>query len=1062
MLSNLISKRSRGLIRVIYLAAFYCCLLLFPEKATGQDCKLPPAILAAQCKCVNEVQTLINGVAVRRSFNPGDSYCFSVDIKEGGQYFEILISSPRNIYVYATVCGPDNTRLTKMYSPFGSTAGEVLTLVAEVPGKYTVLLDEEDFNKESGVVEVQLTKQRKATAEDRSRSNALLAFLTGDEFRDSQTEESQRCAVKEFEKALLLYNSIGDVRGEAQTRNYLGFSLAQLEDYEGGLAYVVPSVDLWKGLNDAGGEAEALNNAAYAYSAIGESEKALQAFERLSSLWKSANDPENEARSYSNLGGLYTELGQYDRALDSLHAGQKAIEGLRTLRDPTIESNLLKEIGRAEFGLKNISVAKENFEAAIKKLPQNTDAILKAATLNSIAALYVRGGQHAEASANLDQALALLATIDGERVANYKSVKAAVLNNYGKLYLDTEAIRDREKAVDYFNQALAVLDTSEYVSQPAEVLFNLANAQRDLGQLTKARASIEEAIYLIELLRQKINRQEFRQTYFSNRRFYYDFYIDLLMRLYQQNPSAGYNEQALRASEQARGRTLFDLLLAKQGVPDQKLDRSLIARLIATQREVVQALRRRRQLSTAKHSEIDQQNAEKEVQNKTQAYEAMQQDLRLSRAGLLIQLSPLHVSEMKSMLDNSTLLLEYWVAEKQTFLWVVAKNGPPLSKIIPVGRANLRVKVDDLRQKLTERNCIKKNETLTQTKKRIKSADDSYPEAAQDLSQILLGPVSDLLGKNRLVIVADGALQLLPFAGLASLEASQTKHFRPLVLDHEIVYLPSITILRESQRIQRDEISSKPIALFADPVFERSDKRIRRSSTVAKAAGNQPAIKSNMVALRAKALTRSAACLQVEEGFERLRGTRIEANRIIAALRPVKGEELATDFNASVAKLRTLNLRQYRVLHLATHAFVPAAQPEQARLVLSLWNKRGEPQPGDLDLAEISRLDLRADLVTLSACETGLGKEIEGEGVVGLARGFMYAGTRRVAASLWKVEDRSTAELMSTFYDGVFRKNLTPAAALRSAQIAMYTNRRNLSWKAPFFWAGFVLQGDWE
>jgi CHAT domain-containing protein len=1062
MSSNPISKPSRRLIQVIYIAAFYCCLFLSPEETRAQDCKLPPGILAAGCKCVNDPQALIKGVAVSRSFKPGDSYCFSVDVKEADQYFEIGISSPRNVYLYVTVCGPNNSRLTKMYSSFGSTVGEVLTLVAEVPGKYTIFLEEEDFNTENGVVEVQLTKQRNATAEDRSRSNALLAFLTGDQFRDSQTEESQRCAVKEFERALLLFNSIGDVRGEAQTRNYLGFSLALLEDYEGGLAYVVPAIDMWKGLNDPGGEAEALNNASYAYSAIGESDKALQGFERVTSLWRSANDPESEAHSYSNLGGLYTELGEYDRAVDSLKAGQKAIKELRTFRNPTLESNLLKEIGRAEFGRKNIPAAKENFEAAIKKLPQNADAVLKAATLNSIAAVYVRGGQHAEASAKLDEALALLSTSDGEQVANYKSVKAAVLNNYGKLYLDIETIRNREKAVSYFNQALEVLDTSEYLSQPAGVLFNLANAQRDLGQLTNARASIEEAIYLIEMLRQKINRQEFRQTYFSNRRFFYDFYIDLLMRLYQQNTSAGYDEQALRASEQARGRTLFDLLIAKQGVADQKLDRSLITRLISTQRTVVQALRRRRQLLTAKHSDADLQNAEKEVQNKTRAYEAMQHDLRTSGAGLLIQLSPLYTPEMKSLLDDSTLLLEYWVAEKQIFLWVVKKDGPPISKVIPVGRADLRLKVDDLRQKLTERNCAKKNETLAQAKNRVKSADDSYPEAARELSQILLGPVSNLLGKNRLVIVADGALQLLPFAGLSSPGASPTKSFRPLLLDHEIVYLPSITVLRESQRIQPDGAAARPIALFADPVFEGTDKRIRSSSTLTKARGTQPAIKSNMMVIRAKAITRSRACLQSEEGFERLRGTRLEANRIIASLRPAKGEDLATDFNASITKLRNLNLREYRVLHLATHAFVPASQPEQATLVLSLWNERGEPQLGHLGLAEISRLDLSADLVTLSACETGLGKEVEGEGLVGLARGFMYAGTRRVAASLWKVEDRSTAELMSTFYDGIFRRKLTPAAALRRAQIAMFSRPRKPSWKAPFFWAGFSLQGDWQ
>jgi CHAT domain-containing protein len=127
--------------------------------------------------------------------------------------------------------------------------------------------------------------------------------------------------------------------------------------------------------------------------------------------------------------------------------------------------------------------------------------------------------------------------------------------------------------------------------------------------------------------------------------------------------------------------------------------------------------------------------------------------------------------------------------------------------------------------------------------------------------------------------------------------------------------------------------------------------------------------------------------------------------------------------------------------------------------VLSLIDERGQPQDGFLRLHDIYNLQLRADLVVLSACETALGKEIRGEGLIGLTRGFMYAGAPRVVASLWKVEDKATAELMKRFYKGMLKEGKRPAVALRDAQVEMW---RREGWQAPFFWAAFTLQGEWK
>ena len=169
---------------------------------------------------------------------------------------------------------------------------------------------------------------------------------------------------------------------------------------------------------------------------------------------------------------------------------------------------------------------------------------------------------------------------------------------------------------------------------------------------------------------------------------------------------------------------------------------------------------------------------------------------------------------------------------------------------------------------------------------------------------------------------------------------------------------------------------------------------------------------------------------------------------------------LVLDFDAS----RTTALRpewgEYRIVHFATHGMLNNIPPELSGIVLSLVDKEGQQQDGFLRLQDIYNLKLQADLVVLSACQTGLGKEIKGEGLIGLTRGFMYAGAPRVVASLWKVDDRATSELMKRFYQGMLGPEaLSAAGALRQAQLSIWKEKQ---WRAPYYWAAFVLQGEWK
>jgi CHAT domain-containing protein len=312
---------------------------------------------------------------------------------------------------------------------------------------------------------------------------------------------------------------------------------------------------------------------------------------------------------------------------------------------------------------------------------------------------------------------------------------------------------------------------------------------------------------------------------------------------------------------------------------------------------------------------------------------------------------------------------------------------------------------------------------------------------------MVVGPARALLGHRRLIVVSEGALEYVPFAALA--DPAAPRSYAPLLAAHEIVRLPSmsaIEILRRS--IQQRRPAAKALAVLADPVFDASDPRVTQS-------GAQPEPATDGAPLR-RALDDTGGDIG---RLARLIGSRREAASILSLV-PPQARYAAFDFDASRDAVTGGGLAGYRIVHLATHSVLNTRHPELTGIVLSLVNRQGAPQDGFLRLHELFNLKLPAELVVLSACQTALGPNVRGEGIVGLARGFMYAGAARIVAAQWKVDDAATAELMKRFYGAMLGPSRQrPAAALRAAQLSMW---RDPAWSSPYYWAAFGVLGEWR
>jgi CHAT domain-containing protein len=561
------------------------------------------------------------------------------------------------------------------------------------------------------------------------------------------------------------------------------------------------------------------------------------------------------------------------------------------------------------------------------------------------------------------------------------------------------------------------------------------------------------------------------------------------MRLHKQQPSAGLDGTALQASERGRARSLLETLAEAGADIRQGVDPTLVARERSLQQQLNAKAQTQMKLLNGPHTEAQAEAMAKEIETLTTEYQQVEAEIRQKSPNYaaLTQPQPLTLKQIQTqVLDQDTLLLEYSLGEERSYLWAVTEDSvtsyelPKRETIERTAREVYTLLTDPkawLEGSLTNRRGLgleKANSTGRPSRgaasKKAASVAHS-PEALVRLSQLILAPIAAQLGKKRLVVVADGALQFIPFASLPIPSAGQqsgnrgpqlANTYRPLIAEHEIISLPSastLAVLRNEVRGRKP--AEKSIAIFADPVFERSDARFKRETAKnAQSNGNAAANESKQRGLRLEVVksANESGVMGADLQIPRLPGTRKEAEQILSLV-PPNARQQAFDFNANRATATSADLSQYRYLHFATHGFLDSQHPELSGILLSMFDETGEPQDGFLRAHEVFNLKLPAELVVLSACQTGLGKEVKGEGLVSLTRGFMYAGSPRVVVSLWSVSDVGTAELMTRFYRGILKEGRRPAQALQAAQVSMFKEKRFAS---PFYWAAFTLQGEWR
>jgi CHAT domain-containing protein len=409
---------------------------------------------------------------------------------------------------------------------------------------------------------------------------------------------------------------------------------------------------------------------------------------------------------------------------------------------------------------------------------------------------------------------------------------------------------------------------------------------------------------------------------------------------------------------------------------------------------------------------------------------------------------PLTTTEVQRLLDESTLLLEFALGDQRSYVWAMTATElhgyilPPRSEIEGTARRLLE---------LLRSGQPLPRQTASQRQQRMTQAEAEYWPQAAAFSQTLLGQISSLLKKKRIVVVADGQLRYLPFAALPLPDSTAAQGPPPaseslnsmLGRNHEIVSLPSASVLSVLRQTASREPTTKAVAVFADPVVEKDDPRLQL------AHNGQPA---TAPAESREALTEALRDTDDigDAKLQRLMASGREARNIVSIV-PNSSME-ATGFRANRENVTSAQLSQYHIVHFATHGIINEKKPELSGVVLSLYDEQGRfHEDGFLRLKDIYGLRLPVDLVVLSACRTGLGQEVRGEGLIGLTRGFMYAGARSVIASLWKVDDNATAELMRIFYEKMLRERLG------AAQAAMSGQKR---WSHPYYWAGFILQGE--
>lgn len=950
------------------------------------------------------------------------------------EYLHLAVEQ-EGVDVAVAIVGADELRLLEVDSPTGTRGVEEAHLIGADRDDLVLELRTWEGAEADNRFRVRVEARRPATPRDRSRTAAARAYSDARRFRKEGLPEAaaerlqaavrrwresgdddrlawalfdlgtlwaadarhRSLSLEPLREALELYRRQEDRRQVARTLEELGDAYSGLNAWQQARRSYEASLVLWRELAEPKQEGHVLSDLGLVAKRQGQIRQALERYRQALELWRRLDLHRDQAITLNNLGALYSMLGEHRQAHDHY---LRALALLDRRRDPAPAAVTLTKLGDALLALGSAEEALERYREALDLRHEIREWQGKAVTLNSVGLLYRHQGNPRLALEAFREALELSG--DSGEPAD----RSMMLYNLGALY---EGLDRVDPAREHFEESLGLASSVGYRRVEAEALFGLARLARRRDRLDEALARIEKALDMVESVRAETQgRQDLQSSFLATKQGFYDFLVELLAEMNRRQPEAGHDAAAFAASERARARGLLDAL---SEVRSQVIQGSADLRRLEELREQINVL----------HQDRSQRVVDAQLRTLLEELREAEAQVRRQRPRWAALNEPplLSLEQVRTeVLDGETLLLEYHLTEERGFLWAIDSAG---SAFFDLGDG----------QEIRE-SARRVHAAMTESHRATEAARSRL--AAADLSRRVLAPAAALLGRRRLAIVANDALQYVPFAALPKPRAGGDADdgATPLVVDHEIVHLPSASILGVLRRQRSNPpVAAGEIAVLADPVFAADDERLPGEAASSRAVHDRP--------------------------WPRLRHSRREADAILRRTAP--GDALAAfDFEASRELVLSDRLNGYRILHFATHATVDAEHPELSAVMLSRYRRDGREVDGYLRAYEIFNLDLAADLVVLSACRTALGKEVRGEGLMGLTRAFMDAGASRVVVSLWSVNDRATAELMARFYRGLLRDRHSPAQALRKAQASMWRDER---WRAPYYWAGFVVQGDW-
>lgn len=899
-----------------------------------------------------------------------------------------------------------------------------------------------------------------------------------------------------LETALRLYTASNDDKGQAAALDALGDLYQRQGQYEVARGYYDRAHDAYArsaSNTGAGAVITGVNMGAYnanltlakigdMYHRQGRINEARAAYGRMS-----VTRPTGSARSggglFGSAVGLATGGGSASSVASGVTGAALAVrQAYETYRQLIVYSTYELGMGRVDYANNNLDAAKRHFQNAL-------DAA---------------GGSNLNLVARLGQARRF-------RVASRTALGdvAFAQNRFPdavRLYTDAANGARSENRLDLMWPAQRGLGRARWAMAERE-----RNAGRQTRMRDEALAAYRDSLRTIETLRAgSLRADEARSTFLATTRDVFDEAAGYMAEMALMNAGQGgaltgraleYGAEAFRVTEQGRARSLLDLLgetgaEITEGVPAELLERKRTN--LDRQQEIAATLTGTSVEGEAQQSASD---LEAELERLQTELDTIENGIRTvnPRYASLTQPQPLTLAEVQQrvLADDGTVLLEYSLGNERSYLWAITRTNAALYRLparsaIEEQAALMRTEILPRNQQVLARIGAQRGIGLggggantsgtantsgaSSTTGTSASANaTAFATASNTLYRSVLEPANGMIGERRLLVVADGALNYIPFGALVTAPGGADYTALPfLIKTNEIVNAPSASVVAAVMSNQpTNRAQNRQMLIVADPVFTANDPRARGARGASAQTGSEDATRgialgsavADVTGLpssqtSANVGTPGATSTSNDLQIMRLDGTRVEAQQIAQLARTAGAQpDVWLDFDASEANVRTRDTRRYGVVHVATHGILNAERPQFSGLILSLvGNRDGD---GFLRTDEVFNVRLGSPLVMLSACVTGLGREKRGEGVIGLSRAFMYAGAPTVGVTLWQVSDRSTVDLMGGFYRRLLARQspVSSAAALRAAQIEMITNRR---YSAPFFWAPFVMVGDWR